>query len=170
MTKKILIFIVVLLIIGFVSLLVVNNFNKKDQDNSSTPSNQEQTKKEDNNMTYNLKITVNNEELILELTNNEATKELINKLKEQDVVVKASEYDNFEKVGDLGFSLPTSDEKIETEPGDLMLYQGNQITLFYNSNTWSYTRLGKVINKNSEELKHILGQDDVTMTLSLSEK
>ena len=170
MTKKILIIIVVLLIICFVSLLIVNNFNKKDQDNSSTPTNQEQTKKEDNNMTYNLKITVNNEELSLELVDNEATKELINKLKEQEVVVNASEYDNFEKVGDLGFSLPTSDEKIETEPGDLMLYQGNQITLFYNSNTWSYTRLGKVINKNSEELKHILGQDDVTMTLSLSEK
>ena len=170
MTKKILIFIVVLLIIGFVSLLVINNLNKKDQDNAPKPSNQGQTKKEDNNMTYNLKITVNNEELILELTNNEATKELINKLKEKDVVVNASEYDNFEKVGDLGFSLPTSDEKIETEPGDLMLYQGNQITLFYNSNTWSYTRLGKVINKNSEELKHILGQDDVTMTLSLIEK
>lgn len=170
MTKKILIFIVVLLVIGFVSLLVVNNFNKKDQDNSSTLTNQEQTKKEDNNMTYNLKITVNNEELILKLVDNEATKELINKLREQEVVVNASEYDNFEKVGSLGFSLPTSDERVKTEPGDLMLYQGNQITLFYNSNTWSYTRLGKVINKNSEELKHILGTDDVTMALSLIEK
>ena len=149
MSKQFGIFIVVLLIIGIIALLVV--FNKKEKDDALKPSNQEQTEKEENNMNYNLKITVNNEELILELVDNEATKELINKLKEQDVVVNASEYGNFEKVGSLSFSLPTSDTKIKTEPGDLMLYQGDQVTLFYNSNTWSYTKLGKVINKNRDE-------------------
>ncbi len=169
MSKKIYIPIIILLVV-LISFLVINNFKKEDKKDNNTSSNQELIDREDNNMNYNLKITVNNEELILSLVDNDATKELINKLKEQDITVNASEYDNFEKVGALGFSLPTNDTKIKTEAGDLMLYQGNQITLFYNSNTWSYTRLGKVVNKSNEELKSILGKDDVIMILSLVEK
>lgn len=154
MLKKI---IIILLIIS-ITLIIIGLFKNN------------KSMEKENTMTYNLKITVNNEELIIELVDNEATQELINKLLKQDIVVNASEYDNFEKVGDLGFTLPSNDTKIKTEPGDLMLYQSHQITLFYNSNTWSYTRLGKVINKSPKELKQILGQEDVIMTLSLIEK
>ena len=168
MSKKIYIPIIILIVV-IISFITINNLKKETKEDNNKSNNQEFIDKEDNNMNYNLKITVNNEELILDLANNEATKELISKLKEQDIVVNASEYDNFEKVGSLGFSLPTSDKYLKTEPGDLMLYQGNQITLFYNSNSWNYTKLGKVTNKNNEELTRILGKDDVVMTLSLIE-
>lgn len=112
-----------------------------------------------------IKIEVNGKELIVELENNQATKELVQKLNSGNVVVNASEYGGFEKVGALGFSLTTEDKQIKTEAGDIVLYQGNQISLFYNSNSWSYTKLGKVTNFNASQLKEILGNGDVTLTL-----
>ena len=121
--------------------------------------------KESTNLNTNkIKIEVNNKELEVSLENNQATRELLQKLNSGNVVVKASEYGGFEKVGSLGFSLTKDDKQIKTEAGDLVLYQGNQISLFYNSNSWSYTKLGKVTNLSSSELKDVLGTGDVTLT------
>ena len=112
-----------------------------------------------------IKIEVNNKELIVELEENEATKELVQKLNSGNVVVKANEYGGFEKVGSLGFSLTREDKQVTTKAGDLVLYQGNQISLFYDSNSWSYTKLGRVTNLSASELKEVLGNGDVTLTL-----
>lgn len=114
-----------------------------------------------------MKIKVNGKVLNVKLDNNKATKTLMDKLKKGDIKIKAKEYGGFEKVGNLGFSLPTSDKYIKTTPGDLMLYQGNQISLFYNSNSWDYTKLGKVQNINAKDLKEILGTGNVELVLSL---
>ncbi len=114
-----------------------------------------------------IKIEVNNKELVVELEDNKATKELVEKLNNGDIKVEASEYGGFEKVGSLGFSLTREDKQINTEAGDLVLYQGNQISLFYNSNSWSYTKLGKVSNIKAAELKEVLGNGDVTLTLKI---
>ena len=89
----------------------------------------------------------------------------MNKLKKGDVIIHAEDYGNFEKVGELGFSLPRSDKYITTSVGDIVLYNGDEISLFYNSNSWSYTKLGKV--QNIKDLKKILGTGDVTIVLSL---
>ncbi len=122
--------------------------------------------KENNDLNINnIKIEVNNKELIVELENNQATKELVQKLNSGNVVVKASEYGGFEKVGSLGFFLTKDDKQITTKAGDIVLYQGSQISLFYNSNSWSYTKLGRVTNVSDAELKDILGTGDVTLTL-----
>lgn len=101
------------------------------------------------------------------LEENSATKELIEKLHEWDVIVNAREYWWFEKVGNLGFDLPKADKQITTEPGDLVLYQWNQISLFYESNSWSYTKLWKVQMISNEGLKEILWDWDVTLVFSL---
>ena len=111
--------------------------------------------------TINLKIWDKTFDVVLE--DNIATKALLEKLKGWDVVVNAREYWWFEKVGNLGFDLPRADKQITTEPGDLVLYQWNQISLFYNSNSWSYTRLWKVQNIS----KSNLWDWDVTLTFSL---
>jgi chitodextrinase len=74
-----------------------------------------------------------------------------------------------EKVGGLGKTLPTNDERITTEPGDLILYQGNALVIYYAPNTWTFTRLGKITGVTGEELKTILGNGNVTVTLSLSQ-
>ena len=77
-----------------------------------------------------------------------------------------SMYGGFEQVGNLGKTLPNSDEKITTEAGDIVLYSGNQISVFYGSNTWDYTRLGKIKDKSETELKDLLGKGDTTLTIS----
>ena len=115
-----------------------------------------------------IKIKVNNSILEVQLEDNKATKSLVERLKNGDITVNANEYGGFEKVGNLGFSLPRNDTNINTSAGDIVLYQGNQISLFYNSSSWSYTKLGKVQNVSAKELKNILGSGDVKLVLSLN--
>lgn len=112
-----------------------------------------------------IKLKVNDHIFDVELENNPATKELVKKLETGNVSVNATDYGNFEKVGDLGFSLPANDENIKTEPGDIVLYQKNQISVFYDSHSWSYTKLGKI--QNASDLKEILGSGNTTLEFRL---
>lgn len=85
------------------------------------------------------------------------------------LTVTMHDYGNFEKVGSLGVSLPRTDTQITTEAGDIILYQGNQITIYYDTNSWNFTRLGKVQGVTPSELKRILGTGNVTAVFSRSE-
>ncbi len=123
-------------------------------------TNNNENKVEESNMVY---LKVNNKVLDIELEDNSATKELVEKLKDGDVVINAEDYGGFEKVGSLGFSLPREDTNIKTTAGDIVLYQGNQVSIFYNNHSWSYTKIGKVQNISEEELINILGNGDVTI-------
>lgn len=114
-----------------------------------------------------VKVKINNEVFDVKLENNSAAEELVKTLQKENVTVNAKEYGGFEKVGDLGFSLPANDENINTEPGDIVLYQSNQLSLFYASHSWSYTKLGKIENVSSTHLKEVLGSGDVVLTFSL---
>ena len=121
----------------------------------------------DDSMDDLVKVKINDEVFDVKLENNSATHELTKELKKGNVTVNASEYGGFEKVGELGFSLPTSDENMGTVPGDIVLYQGDKISLFYGSHSWSYTKLGKIDNVDSNKLKEVLGSGDVTLEFSL---
>ena len=88
---------------------------------------------ETNDMT--LKLKIKNFEFKVNLEDNEATKELLNIIKNEEITISFDDYGGFEKVGDLGRSLPTNNERITTKPGDIVLYQGDQIVMFYSSNT-----------------------------------
>ena len=101
------------------------------------------------------------------LTDNEATRELAKLLEQGDMTIRMSEYGGFEKVGALPQSLPTSNAQITTEPGDIMLYQGNQMVVFYGSNSWSYTRLGKIDGATASNVQQFLDSGDIALTLSL---
>ena len=124
---------------------------------------------EDENMNtdYVINLKIWDKTLALPLEKNSATKALIEKLQEWDVIVNAREYWWFEKVGNLGFDLPREDKQITTEPGDLVLYQWNQISLFYESNSWSYTKLWKLGMISKDGLKEILWDWDVQLVFSL---
>ncbi len=114
-------------------------------------------------------IIIGEHTLTVKLADNSSAKALLELLKAGDITVEAHDYGGFEKVGALGTELPTNDEHITTEPGDVILYQGDQITVYYDTNSWSFTRLGKVQGVTAEELKAILGDGDVTMVLSLND-
>ena len=88
-------------------------------------------------------------------------------LEKGPVTVKMTDYGNFEKVGPLGTKLPRNDTQITTQAGDIILYQGNQITIYYDTNSWNFTRLGKVDGVTQAELKKILGKGDVTAVFEI---
>lgn len=75
-------------------------------------------------------------------------------------------YGGFEQVGPLGFSLPSNDVETATDAGDIVLYTGNMIVIFYGTNSWAYTRLGHVTDRSREEMTDLLSSGDVTLTLS----
>lgn len=87
-------------------------------------------------------------------------------LAKDGLIITMSKYGGFEQVGSLGTTLPSNDERITTSPGDIVLYSSNQIVIFYESNTWAYTKLGHIVLSKSE-LTELLGEDDVTITLTL---
>ncbi|MCM1228078.1 MAG: cyclophilin-like fold protein [Clostridium sp.] len=122
---------------------------------------------EKTDMTMN--IRVGEHDLTATLVENSSTEALIEILEENPLTIDMSDYSNFEKVGSLGTSLPRNDEQITTEPGDLILYQGNSFVIYYDTNSWNFTRLGKINNATTESLLEILGDGDVTVTLSLKD-
>ena len=102
------------------------------------------------NNVINLKIWDSKFDVVLE--DSSSTVAFVEKLKQWDIVVNASEYWGFEKVWDLGFDLPREDKQITTQLWDIVLYNWNQISLFYDSNSWSYTKLWKVQNITESDL------------------
>ena len=88
-------------------------------------------------------------------------------LEKGPVTIKMTDYGNFEKVGPLGTKLPRNDTQITTQAGDIILYQGNQITIYYDTNSWNFTRLGKVDGVSQAELKKILGKGNVTAVFEI---
>ena len=95
-----------------------------------------------------------------------ASVEELKKLAASGLTIKMSKYGGFEQVGSIGHSITSADKQTKTAPGDIVLYTGNKLVIFYGSNSWEYTRLGK-INLTAKELKDLLGNGDVTITLSL---
>lgn len=89
-------------------------------------------------------------------------------LEKGNITVTMEDYGNFEKVGNLGISLPRNDTRITTGPGDIILYQGNSITIYYDTNTWNFTQLGKIPGATRDHLLSVLGKGTVTVTFSLS--
>jgi len=104
------------------------------------------------------------------LVENAATQTLVEKLKNGEVTMTLNSSGGFEIWGALGFSLPTSNEQINAQPGDIVLYNGSNICMFYGSNSWSYTRLGKIDGLSESELRTFLkaGESNISVTLSLT--
>lgn len=112
-----------------------------------------------------LYLKVGEEVLDVTWENNQSVDFLKAQVKDEPIVAELSMYGGFEQVGSLGVSVPRNDVQTVTEAGDIVLYSGNQIVLFYGSNSWSYTMLGHIENKTKSELRDLLGNGDVTVTL-----
>ena len=141
-------------------------------DSVEPPQEQQKENPEENRdytMPDEIKISVSGKTLPVKIEDNEATKALVAALSEASITYEAHDYGGFEKVGPLGLTLPANNSQITTQPGDVILYSGNQIVLFYGSNTWSYTHLGKIQYESLDELKSFLkaGEGNISVTLSL---
>ena len=112
-----------------------------------------------------LKIKVGEYELSAAFENNSSAEEFKELLSQGSLTIEMDDYGGFEKVGALGTTLTRNDTQMTTEPGDIILYQGNQITIYYGVNSWNFTRLAKI--NDPSDLKKKLGDGTVSVTFSL---
>lgn len=132
---------------------------------SQEPVQQTSDSQTEENVMNELCMKINDEILAVEWENNESTAFLKTYVQETPIRAELSMYGGFEQVGSLGIDVPRNDVQITTESGDIMLYSGNQIVVFFGSNSWSYTRLGHIVGKTAEGMKELLGNGDVQITL-----
>lgn len=145
-----------------------NEINSDVQENvSSESADSVQSSAEEKKMKSELTMKINGETVTVEWEDNKAVSALRELAAESPVTVQTSLYGGFEQVGSIGRSLPKNDERITTEAGDIVLYSGNQLVVFYGSNTWSYTKLGHITDKTPSELTALLGNGNVTISICM---
>lgn len=155
MTRKILYTIPVLVLAAF---LAVAHAQQR------VSNNQNKTKMEHNT----IKLTIEGgKTFTATLENNSSAQALTEQLANGDITVEMEDYANMEKVGSLGITLPRNDKPTTTGPGDLILYQGHNFVIYYDTNSWNFTRLGHIDNATQADLKAALGKGDVRVKLSL---
>lgn len=120
-------------------------------------------------MEEKLYITIGEETHTVTMEDNVGTRALVAALQTDNITYMAHDYGNFEKVGYIGQSFPTADHQITTSAGDIVLYNGDNICIFFGSNSWSYTRIGKLDNLSTDEVRRFVkaGEGELTITLSL---
>ena len=171
MIKKIILFIIgFFMLFSFSACGSNSNTITAPDDNLSDailPKNQTPTTepKEDEDMNKTIELKIDNQIIDVIWLDNSSVNAL-KELAKDGLTINMSKYGGFEQVGSIGSTLPSSDIRITTNPGDIVLYSSNQIVIFYDSNTWSYTKLG-YINLSKSELTDLLGDEDVVITLNL---
>ena len=140
------------------------------------PQKEEEKKPEDKNqnnneMTTTLYLTIGGVTKSATLVSNSSTEALVAQLQKGDITYEAHDYGDFEKVGALGYTFPQNNEQIKTEPGDLILYQGSNLCIYYDTNSWDFTRIGKLDNMTQADIKTWVkaGGGNVNVTLSLKQ-
>ena len=121
------------------------------------------------NMEQKMYITIGGQTQSVTLVDNNATRELVAALQDTPITVTLND-NNFEIWGSLGRSLTTKNEQMTAQVGDIVLYNGSYICIFYDSNSWSYTRLGQIDVLSESELRSFLkaGENNIKVTLSLN--
>ena len=120
---------------------------------------------EESKESKDMKLIINQTEVSVLWEDNAAVADLKDAVSDNQITIEMSMYGGFEQVGSIGRSLTRDDKQITTNPGDIVLYNGNQLVIFYGSNSWSYTKLGKVQNISNDELTELLSNGDVTINI-----
>ncbi len=114
-----------------------------------------------------MKLIIDGTEVSVDWENNESVDELRELVSAGGLEIPMSMYGGFEQVGSIGQTIPRNDKQTTTKAGDIVLYSGNQIVVFYGSNSWTYTRLGRITEKTDEELAELLGNGDVIIMFEM---
>lgn len=138
----------------------IPNENQPDEDNDEKGEIMEKNK---------IKLTVNGKSFTATLEENSSAEALRQLLEKGDLSIRMNDYGDMEKVGSLGTSLPRNDRQTTTQPGDLILYLGNSFVIYYDTNSWNFTRLGRLdgVSTRQEVLELLGGKGDITVTLSV---
>lgn len=143
-------------LVSLITLILLLNGCRGGLD-TSTISNEEEKMK--------INVNINGSDFLASIENNEATNELTKMMEIEPITLHLQDYGGFEKVGPLGRNLPSSDRHINTSCGDIVLYQSNQIVIFYGTNSWSYTPIGKIDDLTN--FIQVMGEEDVVVIFSL---
>ena len=114
-----------------------------------------------------MQMKINDVPVSVQWENNDSVAALIELVREAPLTIQMSMYGGFEQVGPIGTSLPRNDVQTTTAAGDVVLYSGNQIVVFYGSNSWAYTRLGKIQGLSDQNLAELLGNGNVSLTITM---
>ncbi len=112
-----------------------------------------------------LQMKIGNTPVTVDWEDNESVEALRALCQDESLTIQMSMYGGFEQVGPIGQSIPREDVQTTTQAGDIVLYSGNQIVVFYGSNSWAYTGLGHISDKSAQEMAELLGSGDVTITI-----
>ena len=113
----------------------------------------------------NMKLLIDNVEVPVDWEDNESVRQILSIASTSDLIVNAHRYGGFEQVGEIGQNIVSENVQMTTEPGDIVLYNDSNIVLFYGNNSWSYTKLGKIVGKTDEELKNLLNKNSVVLKI-----
>ena len=119
-------------------------------------------------ISVDLQMTIGNTPVSVDWEDNEAAEALKDLCRNQPLTIQMSMYGGFEQVGPIGTALPQNDMRTTTSAGDIVLYSGDQMVVFYGSNSWAYTRLGHITDKSAEDMAELLSNGDTVITISLS--
>ena len=125
---------------------------------------QEDTKEDTEAM---MQMRIGDTLVAVEWEDNESVRALKNLCSDTPLTIQMSMYGGFEQVGSIGTSLPRNDVQTTTGAGDIVLFSGNQIVVFYGSNSWAYTRLGHITDQDAAGMAELLGNGDVNITISI---
>ena len=137
------------------------------QEEVTQPQNDEPSEHADEK-TFELQMTIGNTPVSVDWEDNEAVDALKDLCRNQPLTIQMSMYGGFEQVGPIGTSLPQNDMRTTTSAGDIVLYSGDQMVVFYGSNSWAYTRLGHITDRSAEDMTDLLSNGDTVITISLS--
>ena len=147
-----------------------SNVNSQEEETTATvKENSETTQAETNQIPEDsmevteMRVLIDGKEVSVEWEDNESVDALRELASSDGLEVNMSMYGGFEQVGSIGQSIPRNDEQTTTKAGDIVLYSGNQVVVFYGSNSWAYTRLGRITEKTEQELAEMLGNGDVVL-------
>ena len=158
---------IMIAILAPILFFVTPSSNKQPTDLEQPNSATEQPTSNNNKRSQQMNITINGTTLTATMEDNSSAQALLDMLKSSPLTLDMHDYANMEKVANLDTNLPTNDQQITTQPGDIILYQSNQITIYYDTNQWSLTKLGHIDNISADELRQLLGNGNITATFSI---
>lgn len=154
-------YVICICLLSFLSFAVMAYGVKRRADKSGTDIQSNKNMKQDT-----IRISAGRRTFTAALVKNSSSEALLKLLAKGDMIIEMEDYARMEKVGSLGMRLPRNDRPTVTGPGDLILYQGHYLVIYYDHNSYTFTPLGKITDATQQELKDVLGSGDVTVTLS----